>query len=323
MTARQQLGRLLPLALLILLAIIGLRGGGPAPGWNGPLAADVIGIGIALEVILAVLLVITVVRDLAARRAGESASAAELDWAREHVNVPARLRFANKCLLGAAMIAVAVVLLLRWNPHGTLSPGSRPEPAMSPPRGIPSLRAVPQPAAPSHFPFSSVLYGLLAALLVAAIAYLIWRSRRLNRAFGPPLAADVPLDETGLRDAVESGRAAFTELDDTRAAIIACYVAMEGSLAERGTARAVADTPDELLSRATQTGLVRGPAARTLTGLFYAARFSSRPLVPEQRETARRALDELAAELAERRPPETSPQGAGDDAPASGQETAS
>jgi hypothetical protein len=167
------------------------------------------------------------------------------------------------------------------------------------------------------------LYGLLAALLVAAIAYLIWRSRRLNRAIVPRLAADVPVDEAGLRDAVESGRAAFTELDDTRAAIIACYVAMEGSLAEGGTARAVADTPDELLSRATQTGLVRGPAARTLTGLFYEARFSSRPLAAGQRETARQALDELAAELEERRPRETAPPGADGDAPASGPETAS
>jgi hypothetical protein len=131
------------------------------------------------------------------------------------------------------------------------------------------------------------------------------------------------VDETGLRDAVESGRAAFTEFDDTRAAIIACYVAMEGSLAERGTARAVADTPDELLSRATQTGLVHGPAARTLTGLFYEARFSSRPLAAGQRETARQALDELAAELAERRPRETAPRGADGDVPASGPETAS
>jgi hypothetical protein len=265
----------------------------------------VIGIGIALEVILAVLLVITLIRDRAAHRAQQGMSASELDWAGEHVNVPARLRFANKCLLVAAMIAVAIVLIMRWNPHGSISPGSRPEPAISPPRGIPSLRPLPQPAAPSHFPFSSVLYGLLAALLVAAIAYLAWRSRRLNRATGPRLAADVPMDETGLRDAVESGRAAFTELDDTRAAIIACYVAMEESLAERGTARAVADTPDELLSRATRTGLTHGPAAATLTGLFYEARFSSRPLAPGQRETARQALDELAAELAERRPRES------------------
>jgi len=75
-------------------------------------------------------------------------------------------------------------------------------------------------------------------------------------------------------------------------------VAMEASLAERGAARAVADTPDELLARATTSGLVRGTAAARLTSLFYEARFSSHPLGRGQRDAAERALDELAAALA-------------------------
>jgi len=37
MTARQQIARLLPLALLVVLVIVGLRGAVPAPGWTGPL----------------------------------------------------------------------------------------------------------------------------------------------------------------------------------------------------------------------------------------------------------------------------------------------
>jgi hypothetical protein len=74
---------------------------------------------------------------------------------------------------------------------------------------------------------------------------------------------------------------------------------METSLAERGAARAVADTPDELLARATASGLVRGTAAARLTALFYEARFSSHPLDHRQRDAAERALDELAADLAE------------------------
>jgi hypothetical protein len=88
-------------------------------------------------------------------------------------------------------------------------------------------------------------------------------------------------------------------VDDARAAIIACYLAMETSLAERGTARGVADTPGELLTRATEAGLVRGTAAARLTALFYEARFSSHPLGHRQRDAAERALDELAADLAE------------------------
>jgi hypothetical protein len=76
-------------------------------------------------------------------------------------------------------------------------------------------------------------------------------------------------------------------------------VAMETSLAEHGAARAVADTPDELLRRATASGIVRGTAAARLTTLFYEARFSSHPLVSGQRDAAGQALGELAALLAE------------------------
>ena len=108
-----------------------------------------------------------------------------------------------------------------------------------------------------------------------------------------PDAADA--DE--LREAVESGRLAFAELDDARAAIIACYVAMERSLADQGAARGAADTPDELLARVISAGIVRGAAARRLTGLFYEARFSTHPLGRAERDAASAALDELAAEL--------------------------
>jgi hypothetical protein len=109
---------------------------------------------------------------------------------------------------------------------------------------------------------------------------------------------EIAEDSGDLREAVESGRAALAELDDARAAIIACYAAMERSLADRGAERGAADTPDELLRRATDTGVVRGLSAGHLTRLFYEARFSSHPLGPEQRDAARQALDDLAAELA-------------------------
>ena len=105
-----------------------------------------------------------------------------------------------------------------------------------------------------------------------------------------------------LRAAVESGRAALAEISDARAAIIACYVAMERSLADRGTRRTVTDTPDELLARAVAAGTVRGPAASTLTGLFYEARFSTHPVAGRQRAAASAALDDLAAELAAAQP---------------------
>jgi hypothetical protein len=74
---------------------------------------------------------------------------------------------------------------------------------------------------------------------------------------------------------------------------------METSLAERGAARTAADTPDELLARATTSGIVHGGAAGRLTALFYEARFSSHMLEAGQRDAAEQALDELARALAE------------------------
>ena len=132
--------------------------------------------------------------------------------------------------------------------------------------------------------------------LVAAVVISIWWAARLRRPAAPGrIAGDV--DAEDLREAVESGLAALAELDDARAAIIACYLAMESSLAERGAARGAADTPDELLARAEAAGVVRGAASRRLTALFYEARFSSHPLGGGQRDAARQALGELAAEL--------------------------
>ena len=132
--------------------------------------------------------------------------------------------------------------------------------------------------------------------LVAAVAISLWWAARLRRLALPRLLPDAA-DAEELREAVESGRLAFAELDDARAAIIACYLAMERSLADRGAARGAADTPDELLARVISAGIVRGAAARRLTGLFYEARFSTHPLGRAERDAASAALDELAAEL--------------------------
>lgn len=291
MTARQQLARLLPLALLVALAIVGLRGVVPAPRWNGPLRAQGVAIGIALEVVLGVLLVITLRRDRAERQAAAARPYSEAD---DEIGVPAALRFALKWLLGGGMVAIAAVLISNLHLHFFIKPHPLPvRPAPIPPRRITVPRA-PQPA--YHFPLGPILYGLLVFLIVAAVAISLWWAARLRRPALPRLLPDAA-DADELREAVESGRLALAELDDGRAAIIACYVAMESSLGDRGAARGVADTPDELLARVVSAGIVRGAAARRLTGLFYEARFSTHPLGRAERDAASAALDELAAEL--------------------------
>jgi len=297
MTARQQIARLLPLVLLVILVAAGLRGEVSAPRWNGPLKADGVAIGLALEVILAALLIVTLRRDSVARRAAE-----RRPYTGEDVDIEpsAALRFTLKWLLGACMVAVAVVLISDLHLH-FLSKGKLPP---TPPafNGKHKLKLPPSPSQSHgggwalHIPWAPILYGLLVIALVAAVVISIWWSSRLRQAAAPLVVEDLGADE--LREAVESGRAALAEISDARAAIIACYVAMERSLADRGTSRTAADTPDELLARAVGAGTVRGPAAGRLTALFYEARFSTHPVAAGQRAAASAALDELAAELA-------------------------
>jgi len=141
---------------------------------------------------------------------------------------------------------------------------------------------------------------LITLLIIAIIIVLIfaWRRRRIA-SLHLDVHVDVGVDEAAddLARAVESGRIALRDVDDARAAIIACYVAMEQTLAEAGAARGAAETPDELLVRAVAAGLApRGPAA-LLTGLFYEARYSTHHMPTSKRDQAERALTEMASEL--------------------------
>ncbi len=291
------LARVLPLALLIILGLAGLRGAVTKPSWDGPLHRDGLAIGLALEVVLGVLLVITTRRQSAARNAG---IAAVITRGPPVNAVAAKLHGVLIFVLSAGMAAVAVITIIGLHlrlftekPRIRPNPGrTRPAPTITPSRGLAS-------SSPFHLPLTALLYTLLIALLLAGIAISIWYARRLRPAIKPRADDFIAEDSENLRDAVESGRSALRTLDDARAAIIACYVAMENSLAERGAARAAADTPDELLARATETGITRGTAAARLTALFYEARFSSHPLDRSQRDAAAHALDELAAALAE------------------------
>jgi hypothetical protein len=301
MTARQQIARLLPLVLLIVLVIAGLRGVVPAPRWNGPLKAYGLAIGIVLEVVFGALLLVVRSREAAARRAAAARPYARADEEQD-VEPPQALRFTLRYVLGAGMIGVAIVIITDLHLHFFTKPKPQKQP-------LPKLSGVPKrpPASGGggdiHIPLGPILYGLLIVAIVAAVVVSIWWSTRLRRPAAPLVIEDVSTEE--LREAVQEGRAALARIDDARAAIIACYVAMERSLADRGTARGAADTPDELLARAVAAGVVRGGAASRLTELFYEARFSTHPVGAGQRDAASAALDELAGELAAR--PEAAP----------------
>jgi hypothetical protein len=271
--------------LFVAGALVGLRGGFAPPGLHGPLRHDGVGVGIALEAVLAVLLGALLIRQ---RRRPAA------DFATR------RLRTVLRAVLLAGLVAIPVILVADAPLRGHLRTRAPTSPRLP---AAPSARPTHlAPPSSVHFPLSALLYSLLGLVLLAAIAaivLLLIRHRPADQDALPPEDASLAEGErTELRAAVQSGQRALAGLDDTRAAIIACYLAMERSLAAAGADRTEADTPAEFLDRAAAAGLVRTAAAGQLTGLFYEARFSRHELAGAERRAAEHALRQLDADLA-------------------------
>jgi Domain of unknown function (DUF4129) len=270
-------------ALLLLLTAAGIRAVGPAVALDLPGRARIIEVGLALEAVLAVLLI-------------------ALRWRRPATGDPeaddlaTRLRKILSAVIVTALIVVAIGIL--FGSLGKPSGNGRavhPEPIHLSYRP-PKFRRVPlHPASAGavHLVEDIVLAILILAIVAVAVA--VWRRGRIRfTALEAQDEADTPAE---LARAVDSGRQALREVDDARAAIIRCYLAMEASLAGAGAAREVAETPDELLGRAVSAGLVDPAPAGRLTALFYEARFSTHEMPPQRRDDAEHALAGLAASL--------------------------
>ncbi|HEY7360683.1 MAG TPA: DUF4129 domain-containing protein, partial [Streptosporangiaceae bacterium] len=166
----------------------------------------------------------------------------------------------------------------------------------------PLVPVIPRPAGAAASPGQAggaFLLGAVAALLAAAVLVVtaLWLRHRRRARAAPHGRAAAP---SPLADAVAAGTAALGATAGTRDAIIACYAAMEASLATAGSPRRDADTPEELLDRAEGDGIIRTPAARRLTALFREARFSPHELADDQRQAALAALGDIADDLAGR-----------------------
>ncbi|SFE51704.1 protein of unknown function [Actinacidiphila alni] len=142
--------------------------------------------------------------------------------------------------------------------------------------------------------------GLLALLLVVAAVRLLRYLRVPQAGRVVPGYEAIDDDRELLAEAVESGRRALRGGLDARAAVIACYAAMEESLAASGVARRASDSPRDLLQRAVAAGVLHGPSAEALTRLFREARYSTHPMGDDHRDRAAAALNDIAAQLAAR-----------------------
>jgi len=198
-------------------------------------------------------------------------------------NIPWWAKTIGVLLALAALVTPFAVLFTR-KPR-TLGP--RPVPSGAPSAGLGQLTAPPPSSA---WPLIS---GMAIAIAVVVTLTLLARRRR-----------PAPADRAGRRrlatllDSLVAGSHALTAGGEPRAAIIACYAAMERGFAAAGSAPAVADTPAEVLARATRAGLVRPEPAETLTGLFRRARYSTHPMTSADSRTAADALTEMRADLA-------------------------
>jgi Domain of unknown function (DUF4129) len=159
-------------------------------------------------------------------------------------------------------------------------------------------RAAPGNGASAHVhvgtPWPLLVFFVVVALAAAALT--VYR-RRGAMAPLPRPRPDADPDAEPLAAALAAGARALHEDPDPRTAIIGCYAAMERSLADAGLPPRIADTPAEVLGRATASGLVRPASAATLTGLFRQARYSSHPMTEADRAAALGALAQVRADL--------------------------
>ena len=147
-----------------------------------------------------------------------------------------------------------------------------------------------------------VFTGVTVAMIVLLVAGTVVMARcnpRVEQTPTDDVVAGQPDSESTLVRVAELGLAEVSEPGrEPRAAIIACYIAMEGGLADAPDAAPLeSDTPSEVLARAVDHGVLRSNAAQRLVSLFTEARFSPHDMTEAQRESAeallRQVLDDL------------------------------
>jgi Domain of unknown function (DUF4129) len=186
------------------------------------------------------------------------------------------------------VFVVPAALLLAARHHA--QPAGSPAPSVPPP----VAQHLPPASAPENDASANVAIAVAVALLSClVVGYLIWRHGHRQPVDSAVVSqADAAGDEI-LQAAAYQGAAAMRDIDEPRAAIIACYAAMKRSLAQAGVAARAADTPTDFLVRAAEAGIA-SVAAQNLTALFLEARFSVHPMSGMQRQAAVDALRDLA-----------------------------
>lgn len=219
-----------------------------------------------------------------------------------------RWRFAGvrrrRALIVAAVLGVVVVLV---GALSLLAPVARvplwPETSEQHPGGSGDQPSDGRGSAPGTG--ANGLMLSLAAVLAAAMSIGVVVMVRGARSAGAPGVtgtedSGAPVDPGLLAYAAEVGLAEVSDPGRSpRAAIIACYAAMEHALAAApDTAPQASDTPSQVLARAVDHRVLHPRAAGALVGLFAEARFSSHLMAEQHRASAVRLLRIVQRDLA-------------------------
>ncbi|MBR7835463.1 DUF4129 domain-containing protein [Actinospica durhamensis] len=166
---------------------------------------------------------------------------------------------------------------------------------------VPDYRT-PRPPKGFHLGPLLMIVGItVGVLIIAIVLYFVVRMLRMQHPQpiqGYALPSQEMVDDADLERAMLAGRDALE--GEARAAIIACYAAMEQSLEAAGVPLLSSDSPADLLARAAAGGLIEGGAPARLAELFREARFSTHPMNDARLTEARAALDEILAQVTAR-----------------------
>ena len=204
-----------------------------------------------------------------------------------------------------AWLLIVLLLLRLGAPQGIEQPtpdsGSSTTPRSDAPAPPPPL----PPAWENEWVFKYLAATTVAfiVLVAAASAVASRRQRRLAQTYPVVGAASEPAKPASgpesLARAAELGLAEIGDLSrEPRAAIIACYAAMERGLANApGAVPQDSDTPSEVLARAVEHHALGADNATQLVELFTEARFSPHVMNEGHRDTAVRVLRLVLEEL--------------------------
>jgi Domain of unknown function (DUF4129) len=157
-----------------------------------------------------------------------------------------------------------------------------------PPSPPPAAERVTRSAA-----FGVVVTVVLGVLLLAILLLMLSVLRRERG-----LRADLYDPETtALLEGVDAGIGDLANIEDPRAAVIACYARLEAALGSTGLARRPSEAPLEFLERVLIERRVLEASAGRLTALFERARFSPHEIDEAMRSDATAALRDAGDQI--------------------------